>query len=951
MAALCGLALVIFAVSRLGESTDDAAVLAISSDATRTHEAKPIPSSALDLGQLPAQPAREPLAATGSTWKGRVVDQLERPIAGATVRLMNGEEGDLLVRLSTVTAGIFRVPAHREASLLRVSAPGFLDADWPLRGLSPDAPLSIVLVAARSFQGTLLASGPLESTVEIRTLETSPAIRPRRWTLQEAGPFRIADAPAGILNCIASADGFAPVLFQVPADPGPSVSIALQRGQGSGIAVHASGEPFESVQVALARTSMIDGLARTVAFAKGPGDGALVFKGLPEARFEVTVTSERTRGWQQSAIVQTRPGEQSRVEFDFRPSDDFVAQLVDDRDSSALSSVNLQVRDPRGGIEAIRTSGPDGVFQLPATGQGVVIEITSLDGNWILVDGTRWGAVELTAQSGEGPLRVRARPSRILRGAVTRNGAPALEPARVQIFRGVPRDGSALATIAAIGGRFELQVPENATGRHVILARSGDAQGILEVDITDVPADLPPIELVLYGSIFGLVRAGDETAQSLDRVKLRRADPTSGHPLGWGDHVAPLDATNAFRCQQLPAGTYLVETGPLRCTPRLVELLPGASYGPLELAHEASTAGRLAGWVVDSDGAPAPGARVSAVAISTGGRSGEFRAARADREGRFSIEVDAPGQFQLSAMVLASIGQMPARSPAPLTVSSGTEDARLVVEQPPTATVAGRFPGLEDVPVTFRASNGTESAMHSLQGGPFEAQGIPTGVCELHFSAPGRSTRTLEVAITPGERLDLGDLHLAALRAVQVQVFDSASVPFPEAEIFALPVDGPLCVPPSREYSIGRTDGSGLLRVAALDEIPLQLVAWAPGFVPALTEVLPEEEAPKRDLVLRRAVTLRVEGIQQALAETLFWSVSLTEEGAADPVRQQGVNRLAPWTELRDIAPGRYALEIQPTVAPEILGWRVNLELEPGGDTAILLHLDGQRFDPSGGPR
>jgi hypothetical protein len=253
--------------------------------------------------------------------------------------------------------------------------------------------------------------------------------------------------------------------------------------------------------------------------------------------------------------------------------------------------------------------------------------------------------------------------------------------------------------------------------------------------------------------------------------------------------------------------------------------------------------------------------------------------------------------------------------------------------------------GLDGVEATFHASNGADATWSPLPDGTFEVDGVPVGRCELKISAPGHSPVEMQVEIGADERVDLGDLRLGGLRAVRVRVTDEDGAPLPGTGVFTLPESYERCIPPPRENELGKTDRDGELAAAALGDAPLRLLAWRSGYVPAIAEVLPDEATAERTLILRQGATLRVEGLQQALADTRFWRAYLFREGADVAVRTKGVNNRVSWMDVPDLEPGRYVLEFQPIVVTEVPGWRSEVTLPRGTGAAIMLHLDGRRID------
>lgn len=954
-ATILALALALLAASRCGGRASEGAAGAapprsVSRDASEATVDGPAEIAGGASRSAAPRPDSDP---SGPALRGTVVDRLDRPIAGAAVLLMQRAGGtEPAARATTSATGEFELPLAGNGGELLVDAAGHVDLRLPLRGPWTEPPLRLVLDAARSIRGFVTMEGAIEGTVELRVLESAPPHETRAWRIAGPGSFEIDDAPAGQLECLATAAGFTPVLVRAPEDPANIVSIDLRRGAAATLEVRVRGEPFESIRVDVGGGARIGVPQRTLGLVTGPRDGPVVFEGLPDGLLEVTATSQRTRGWTRRAVTQAGAGTRTLVELDFTLPEARIARLIADGTSAPLAGIAIEFHDPRGGIDATCITGADGTVRLPPGGSIVALDATCRTPGWTLIDGARWGTITFAPGTADAPLVLRARPARSLRGLVTLNGAPADTSVRVQIFRGVPRPGDPLSAEVTGDGRFRFEIPEDAAGRHTIVAEAHDAEGMLELDLARVPGDLPAIELAAFGSLFGAARNDGGTVAALGDVRIRRVDSVTGSPTGWGERVVTLDASGAFRCERLAPGSYRLSATRARTAPCLVALAPGEHVGPVELRAESASSGRISGTVVLADGSPAARAQVSAVAISAGPTIGEFRATRADIAGRFELEVNAPGLHELSAMLLPALGGVASRSLEPVLAPAGAADARIVVAEPATATLAGRLFAPANVDATLCASNGVDSALRHLRAGAFEIASVPAGRCMLRFSASGRASVHREVELGAGERVDVGDIRLVDLRPVRVLVLDEHLAPCSDVEVFALPDSVPLRVPPPSEHSLGRTDANGAIEAPALGELPVQIVAWSPGYAPATAEVRPDDASPEAKLVVRRGVTLRIDGLEHALAEFLFWTATLRKSTAPEVVvRAQGVNRLVPWIEIRDLEPGEYRLEVHPTVARSAESWIADIALRTGGDLALLLHVDGRRAAPPEGPR
>src|SRR5262249_23083406 len=145
-------------------------------------------------------------------------------------------------------------------------------------------------------------------------------------------------------------------------------------------------------------------------------------------------------------------------------------------------------------------------------------------------------------------------------------------------------------------------------------------------------------------------------------------------------------------------------------------------------------------------------------------------------------------------------------------------------------------------------------------------------------------------------------------------------------------------VPPPMENSIGRTNVSGRHTATVLGSEPLRIVAWRAGWALAEAQVEAGGANVEVHLTLRRGVNVRIEGLEPALAGSLLWWVEVRRPDADRTlIRRQGVNRYAPWTEVRDLEPCECLLELVPVndTAPGATMRSARVSLHPGGNRVL----------------
>ena len=226
-----------------------------------------------------------------------------------------------------------------------------------------------------------------------------------------------------------------------------------------------------------------------------------------------------------------------------------------------------------------------------------------------------------------------------------------------------------------------------------MVSRTGFASMIvrnLEIPAGRGPFDLGAFVLAPGVSVEGVVTDAEGQALQGATVFVARSSP---RPLQPGAPAATSGPQGRFEVGDLIQGERFdlqVQLPGYRSA-----TLPGVRAPTIEpIALVLQQAARVSGRVVDTDGAPIPGARVTA--DPEGSDAGPLPTAQSGREGGFSLDDVAPGPNRLTAFARGYLQV----DPVVLEVPPGGElDEVQVVLRRGTATVEGRVSGSEDEPV------------------------------------------------------------------------------------------------------------------------------------------------------------------------------------------------------------------------------------------------------------
>lgn len=333
----------------------------------------------------------------------------------------------------------------------------------------------------------------------------------------------------------------------------------------------------------------------------------------------------------------------------------------------------------------------------------------------------------------------------------------------------------------------------------------------------------------------------------------------------------------------------------------------------VELALEAGLP--LSGRVVDGQGRPIPGARVTASPSQTRMKldvvqllkGGSMASAETGPDGAFSLEHLAPGEYQLFA---SKEGLRPAgdvRTPA----KAGDRDVRLVLEA--LQRLTGRVIDGAGKPVTDFTVNG--APQHSATG-EFELPRFGGGSRQVHIpggeadgdevqlvvSAKGFAPALRKLSAGKGD-VRVPDIVLTRGRSVEVTVVDAATGE-PLAGVSAMGLAEAQAPRGGREAKPLTTDSRGRVRLSNLDEEAATFALHHPDYLP-YDSTIPAGQSTFTAKLRRGAV---VRGRVLDAAGKPVGSVSI-EAMSLDGHGGDFAESIADGTfELKGLPPGKYRL-------------------------------------------
>jgi protocatechuate 3,4-dioxygenase beta subunit len=571
------------------------------------------------------------------------------------------------------------------------------------------------------------------------------------------------------------------------------------------------------------------------------------------------------------------------------------------------------------GVADRRRSAADGRFELRRLAGATVYEIRATRPGYLPAQ------IEVATPAKARPLpplRIVLTPSRPAAGRVVDGRNRPLAGARVVLRR---------ARAPGKQSRTPFRVPP--PGTHGVIEATTDARGKFTL------AEIPASEVDLFASLPGYAPAWQRNrrlpsgkgAWDLGAVVLQpgvtlagRAVDPAGRPVAGArvhriDQMAPpelLDlqlrdqepdaktgADGRFALADLPAGK------PVHLFVTALDRLPAAVQGirpPTEkpVVVRLEPGGRLAGRVLDDQGAPVADAEVSLAwrpmleGLPVGGAL--YRMASTNREGRFEIRDSPLGTVLLG---VRARGFIPV-PPAPTTVPPPRgEELEIRLER--GAVLAGSVRTTAGEPVAGLRVAAGDAAGRSDADGAYRVDGLRPGPVEVDLFHPSYRRQKKKITIEPGT--NALDVEVEAGRRITGRVVDERGEPIGTALVV-------LETPVRTDFRTFHTRSApdGKFEIASVTEGRYQVAAEAEGFAPMHRRdlaVLAEQEVEPLELVLGRsgAVTGRILGLDpEQLAR-----VELRADDDENDLTRPGRVDVQGHFEIRDLSPGAWELRAE----------------------------------------
>jgi protocatechuate 3,4-dioxygenase beta subunit len=546
--------------------------------------------------EAPAAPGPPPTGLAPAALRGAVLEADGAPADGAAVSVLAG--GRVRAAVTAGDDGAFRIEGLEPGEYLlvarrddRAAAPV---GPVPLAPGEELAGLTLVLAPGGSLAGTVLDAGTREP-IEGATVAAAGASA----TTDRIGRFRLRGLPPGPTVLAATAPGYepreAPLELYARAETG--FEVALSRGARiRGRVLSSGGEPVAGAQVRPV-PYRFDGAEGAAAGAAAGADGS----------FDLASPAGTVR------VEGSSPaGEAGRTElFDLAPG-------------TVKESVELRLAPAAALAGTVR--GADGT-PVP----GAAVQVASVDGKALAagvadVDGHFGfsplppGPVTVAAASGEarghaGPLELAeggaARAdvtlgAETLDGIVVDAGGRPLPGASVAAWPEGGSRGLAATAVAGPDGTFSLHgLPVEL---HRVEAAFGEARG----EVRGLVPGAAGARIVVGGGVLVGVVSVDGRPATDFTVALAPADPGQGGARA----LRVLAPDGRFRIAVAP-GRWDVRAGAPGATAGQASATVPAGGASAEVRLDLVAGGTIAGTVLDADGRPIEGARVSTSRLGT----------------------------------------------------------------------------------------------------------------------------------------------------------------------------------------------------------------------------------------------------------------------------------------------------------------------------------------------
>ncbi|MEM6792640.1 MAG: carboxypeptidase regulatory-like domain-containing protein [Acidobacteriota bacterium] len=720
---------------------------------------------------------------------GRVLNEAEEPIAGATVSLSPHLEGggvSSLLRqraaryaevgneVTTDAEGAYRIEnLNPGAFRLNASAKGFAPATVAgleiARGEEARGPVdlgAVILVPGALFQGLVVDSrGSPVSGAGVSASENSLGSITRIFqgsrletTTDAAGHFELQDlAKNASLSIELEKEGWVRARHRVQLPTDGLQRFEMERG-GYLVGRVIDAADREPIGQAGVRVRIGGGGRLGEQRGRAEDDGSFRYGSFAAGSVSLEIAAEGYRSYARNdlEIVADRDTEVT-VELE-RGLD--LRGLVLDPSGQPVEQASIQVepevRTSMAWITPSDTSGADGRFTLRGLEPG---------GHVLRAEHEEWGSavqrVEIPSGSAASPVELRFEGgSRVVGRVVDRaSGEPVAEATvvlRRLSVRGLEqqRGQSVDRDSTNADGRFSLGPAKPGTYR-VSATTEKRGSGASQPFEVARGADLEGVVLEIDG---GLSIRGVIEGASFDEISNLIVQARSP---GQGPHFVSPNFEGRFRLAELAAGTWRLEvsTQDGKTATESVELREGEGEPEVVLKLERGL--EITGTVL-RNGEPAAGATVS---VRAGRRWIPPGQRPTDAEGRFKASIPEPGRFELWVQ---SRGSTRTRQTFDL---AGGEDLVLEYRE---STVTGRVLDAEGQPILgarirSRAGEGEETATRTDTYGRYRLEALGFGAVEIVASRDGFAQKTRDLQLD-GAALENVDFVLETNEGVRFRL-------------------------------------------------------------------------------------------------------------------------------------------------------------------------------------
>jgi protocatechuate 3,4-dioxygenase beta subunit len=742
---------------------------------------------------------------------GRVVDDNERPVAGAAVALTEANADSLRARFRRLGFGTGGGGAETASDgegrfELRDLAAGRFDLAVTASGFAPLAVPGVELPEgeAEIDLGTvLMAPGvalegrvtdadrrPIAgATITWHAASRNPVLRAlgdsgrAAVTSGDDGRFRVGDLlPGKPINVEVEAKGFAGEQVPGVEPPGdePLVVVLEPAAQLAGRVVDETGAPIENARV-LARGSTGRSAFGGFGSAGTGEDGSFTLEDLEPGKITLMVQASGYQALERD-LGEVAAGEERRdLRLQLARGATLTGRVLG-TDGLPLSDALVSIQESRSGVLRFSTrSAPtdaDGHFTL----EGLPPGPASFSADH--ADHVR-SVRDLDVRPGENRLDFRLERGLSVAGRVVdENGSPVLG-ASVRVGSGMRftfggRDGA----MSDEDGRFELSGVEPGT-HSVSASKEGWATAVEERVEVVAPVDGLLLTLTrgarIVGNVLGVDFADLQTTAVTAGPTSRPALPESGS----------LDFEGGYVIEGLSPGTWRVRASTTDGRQASEEVTIGDGEREVRVDLDLTAGGYQVSGRVSLAGQPLAGATVG----MAGHDNPSSASAGSDQNGRFRLQGLAAGSYTLNVLDRATFTTV---YRSEIEVDGDLELAIEIETSAVEGVVVDRITGapLDDVEVDLHSSAGRQRSfltpsIRTDASGRFRFDGVAAGDYRLRAEKDGFSAAEAAVAVSGGQPVSGLELPLTPTRGLTLYVRSSLGV-LPDRVLVAALPPGPL---------------------------------------------------------------------------------------------------------------------------------------------------------------